>query len=377
MSEQNLSIIEKEEELIIKHKSEKKQSDFWGTFFLSISSFIIFIAILAGSTSFWFFLVFISIAAFSGMTTLSKAKNNITVRIDKNNFLIEHNFDYAMQKTTSKYNFSTKDIKRLFVARDRKQNVIKNRKVHKIYCYEIWKETNTGKKVRLLGKEEGFFVEKKNDAQIILRKMQDFLQINNVNRTRQLNRIIQPNIGYQQIKKVKEVISRRKINKEKEISKLKIKDLKKGVLLDYQNETWEVLSQIQYDWKQGNTDSLYQLQNAQNTTILLLVCQDMAIYTIWSEERLSYHDLVKHQLDKLRYEPPLEFTFQEKMFFKEDISSGYEFVADNEAAKIKQWKYLSEDKKHNLRILKHEDEDIFVFSGNKIENYEFSNILRI
>ena len=53
----------------------------------------------------------------------------------------------------------------------------------------------------------------------------------------------------------------------------------------------------------------------------------------------------------------------------------YEFVAENQGVKIKEWKYISENKSKSLRILEHEDEDIFVFSGKKIQNYEFSNIL--
>jgi len=44
-----------------------------------------------------------------------------------------------------------------------------------------------------------------------------------------------------------ENIPRRKITKEQELSKLKIKDLRKGALLDYKLETWTVVGEVQYD----------------------------------------------------------------------------------------------------------------------------------
>ena len=121
---------------------------------------------------------------------------------------------------------------------------------------------------------------------------------------------------------------------------------------------------------------LYQIQNSENKTTLLFVCQDMAIYDTWIEKRLTYQDLIQNNLGKIRYEVPLELEFEKNLFFKEHINSGNEFVSEaSNASKIKQYKYLSEDKKQSLRILQHEEEDVYVFAGKKVESYEFSNIL--
>jgi hypothetical protein len=102
----------------------------------------------------------------------------------------------------------------------------------------------------------------------------------------------------------------------------------------------------------------------------------MAIYTIWVEEYLTYHGAVIHKLNRIPYETPLEFTFKKTLYFKDHVDSGYAYVADTDkGVEIQEWKYISEDGKHSLRILKHEDKDIIMFSGVKAENFEFSNIL--
>ena len=164
--------------------------------------------------------------------------------------------------------------------------------------------------------------------------------------------------------------------KNKNPRKLKIQDLSEGVLFDFYHETWEVIAQIQYDWKLNNTDMLYQIKNGKNMTIFLFVCQNLAIYTTCLEERLTQHELMSNQLDKISENLPFEFTFRDTLFLKEHFNTGYEFVSKSKhGVKIKQWKYISEDGKKTLRILEHDDQDTFVFLGKKIEEFEFSNIL--
>jgi hypothetical protein len=350
----NLSIIEKEEELIIKHKSEEKKSNFGSSIFAMIFSLAMLITLFSnGIMGFGLFLLFSPVLITSIKIASTKTKNNIKLKLDKNNITITHQSNYLGWGKTREYTFSAQNIKQVYIRKNNKKNIIWWFDTDNVSCYEIFVQKNDGEIQRILGDEEGFFVESPKEAQFIKGTIQGFLQTI-------------PQIRNIQI---------RKLTKETQISKMRIKDLKKGVLLDYKLDTWEVTGQIQYDWQQGNTDTLYQLQNSKNTTILLLVCQDMAIYNTWLEIRLSYHDLAKNSLDKVRQELPLEFVFQGKIFLKEEVSSGYEFVGNNPAAQIKEWKYISEDKTSSLRILEHEDEDIFVFSGKKVENYEFSNIL--
>jgi hypothetical protein len=368
----SLSVINKENGVIIKHKSEKKKSDYLASSLINISIAAFVISFVPQHLITILITFSLLIAAIVFKLSIRDIKNNISIKIQRETIYVEHISNYNKKGTM--HIFPTKDIRRLYVARDRKENLIRGKKTSRVYCCEIWAEKNNGEKVRILGDKEGFFTESQKTAQFIMQKMQTVLQLATYTPPKQAIQYIGTNI--QEPSKAKlPVPKQRKINKETEISKMTIKDFEVGVLFDYKNETWEVIAQTQYDWQRGNTDTLYQVQNSQNATILLLVCQDMAVYSTWLEERLPYHELAKNNLNKAHQGLPLEFEFRDKLFLKESLSSGHEFVGTNQGQSIKEWKYISENSTETLRILEHEDEDIFVFSGKKVESYEFSNIL--
>ena len=362
----NLTISEKEDQLIITHKSKKKTSNFWSSTFGAILSFVAFICLFS---NIGLFLFCIPVLIATLKIASEKIKNNITIRLEENNIIVIHRSNYLASEKTKKYTFSAQNIRQVYVRRSRKKNVIWWFGADNVFCSEIFIQRHDGQTQRILGDNEGFFVDSPKEAQFIKNKIEHFLELTNDNSSKKIQ-YITPNLT-QKLPAPKQ----RKINKETEISKMTIKDFEVGVLFDYKNETWEVIAQTQYDWQRGNTDTLYQVQNSQNATILLLVCQDMAVYSTWLEERLPYHELAKNNLNKAHQGLPLEFEFRDKLFLKESLSSGHEFVGTNQGQSIKEWKYISEDSTETLRILEHEDEDIFAFLGKKIEEFEFSNIL--
>ena len=356
----NLSITEKEKGVIIKHKSEQELSNSWFSGFIQLGFFILVPSYFLQNYFLMILCFLIIIASIVKIQVDNKIKNTLFITIAKESISIKH--ESNRNKKASKYLLYKKNVGRFFITRNSSM------------CYEIWVEKNNGQKKRLLGEEEGFFSNQQKEAETIMENMNDILQLRTYNPPRQAIQYIRTNI--QEPPKAKlPAPKQRKINKEAEISKMTIKDLKVGVLFDYKNETWEVIAQTQYDWQRGNTDTLYQVQNSQNATILLLVCQDMAVYSTWLEERLPYHELAKNNLNKVHQGLPLEFEFRDKLFLKESLSSGHEFVGTNQGQTIKEWKYISENSTETLRILEHEDEDVFAFLGKKIEEFEFSNIL--
>jgi hypothetical protein len=354
----NLSLIENKEELIIKYKSESKESNLVANVFMIFYSIMLLFMIFGSiATGGMFFLIGLPFLLFSSLASFLKVKNNTILKLDKEHITIKHESSYLSWGKVTTCTLSTQDIESIYIQKVRKENITRWFRVAKVIEYEIWADKSNGKKEQILGDEKGFFVENQAELQSIMEKLIVFW------RSKKHNSKITG-------------VNRREIHQETtEFNKMSVKDLKIGVLLDYKLNTWEVFRQVQYDWEQGNTDNLYKLRSSKNTIIFLRVCQNMAIYNTWLENRLSYHDLAKNNLDKVRQDLPLEFTFQGELFLKEDASSGYEFVGDNPAEKIKEWKYISEDKTKSFRILEHEDEDIFAFLGKKIETYEFSNIL--
>jgi hypothetical protein len=296
---------------------------------------------------------------------LHQKKEEINLTIDEQFIKIE--YPSTNDKETIEKMFANKNIKQIYaINRDKDVRFLKNN------CYELWIEDYKGERTKILGKQEGFVVKKKEDIAEALDGITQFLRKNNYLKPKKED--------IHQISTSKIEITKktppRQVTKEQDTAKLKIQDLREGVLFDFHNENWEVIHQIQYDWKLDNTDTLYQIKNQRNQISLLFVAQNMAVYTAWIEERVPQYELIENQLDKISQNLPVKFLFRDSLFLKEHFNVGHEFASKSKnGVKIKQWKYLSEDRKESLRILEHEDKDTFVFWGEKIEEFEFSNIL--
>jgi hypothetical protein len=349
---ENITIIEEKKELAIEYVAK---TNLWQLLFLIIIVGVIF--------SFSFELINDSTEDFRNWTillvTLSPFLVSPFLKYEKCIFKIDKKFITISHPSKN----GKETIQKVFVNEEIEQLLVLKKKSGKSYYYELWIEDTKGKYKKILGKEEGFLGKNKKKVSKILTKMTVFLEKNKTLKTKEI---------------IKEIsIPPRQITKEQDTAKLKIQDLREGVLFDFHDENWEVIGQVQYDWKLENTDTLYQIKNQRSQISLLFVAQNIAVYTTWIEERVPQYELMESQLDKISQNLPVKFIFRGSLFLKEHFNVGHEFVSKSKhGVKIKQWKYLSENRKESLRILEHEDKDTFVFWGEKIEEFEFSNILR-
>jgi hypothetical protein len=357
-----VKVTEENEKLTLRYT---KRFDYWNLLwtllFLGFTSFIIDIDL--------------GLACFIGAMVIIpnslQKDREINLTIDEHFIHIE--YPSTNDKDTIKKMFANKNIKRIYaVNRDKNVQFFKNS------GYELWIENYKGERTKILGKKEGFVIKKEKDIFEALEEIRQFLGMNNYLKSKKEETLP---VKASQIEisnriPTKAFVSPREVNKEQDTAKLKIQDLREGVLFDFYNENWEVIGQVQHDWKSGNTDTLYQIKNQRNQISLLFVAQNMAVYTAWIEERVPQYELINSSLDKISQNLPTQFIFRGSLFLKEHFNTGHEFVSKSKnGVKIKQWKYLSEDRKESLRILEHEDKDTFVFWGERIEEFEFSNIL--
>jgi hypothetical protein len=361
----SVKVIEENEVLTVKYLKKIRPWSFSG-----MLSTIIFLAAIMGGignlTDFglgWFCFT-IAVGATFYIPVMLKNRE-ISLTVDENFITIEY---------PSSKNNGEEVIKKMFANEDIKHISTRSKNNH----HEFWIENFKGEKTLLLGGKEGFLVEEDKDVYETLDKITDFFDKKRYLKARKaaIQKISTPKVKVVKSIPTKKIITARQIDKEQDTAKLKIQDLREGVLVDFHNEHWEIIGQVQYDWKLENTDMLYQVKNHKNQITFLFIAQNIAVYTAWIEERLSQYELMSNQLDSIAENPPLKFTFRESVFLKEHFNSGHEFASKSKnGVKIKQWKYLSQDRKESLRILEHEDKDTFVFWGEKIEEFEFSNIL--
>jgi hypothetical protein len=374
----DLIIIDNEQELILREKKAHfRLADLMS---ISIAPFSISIlgflsSILGLNNGAWLFeflatisgelwvssLVLAAVGFLFRKKDITFSRSKIAIRADEDYIIIEDKLTLKEKndpwKRQTRYATFTKNIDDIYIITSQGRRRIYEKCTH----YEIWIERFGGQHLKVLGKEKGVAITNRSEAEFIVKKIQGFLL---------------KNIKHKPKTTPKWRVLARQITKEQELSELRIQDLRKGALLDYKLQTWEVTEQIQYDWGQGNTDTLYCLENAENHSILLLVTQDLGIYQTWIEERLSRQELVSHNLEKAHAEAPLELSFKGNLLVKQAIETGYKFVGDSEfLTRVEQYKYLSEDGKHSLRTLRHENGKVLVFSGTKAGDFEFSNIL--
>jgi hypothetical protein len=368
---ENLKIVEEETCLFIENKSENKKIIFWQKNIFKVTS-----AMFAT----FFFLIplvhfkliesdyFVTLAktfAFLGassfitdlvLRSISITEDSITT-LEVNDRFIVVKYLFDSQTHPNIYTFEAENIKQIYITQDVKQLISEKGEQETSYFYELGIEKNNGQKETILS-EENLSSEKAEKTHLIMEKSRAYLE---------------KQLYFLSDEKLK---NRRKLEQEEELSKLKIQDIQKGFLLDYQHETWEVVEETQYDWEQGNSDKLFELKNAQNKSVLLFVCQNMAIYDTWIEEKFTYQKLVKYKLDKINHEAVLKFDFKGEIFLKNQIDVGYGYIAGSyKGKKIKQHKYLSQDEKQSFRVITHKDENSTFFLGKRVRNFEFNNVL--
>jgi hypothetical protein len=362
-----INITEENGILTLKHPKKRNK---WSFFWIFIAS--IFFTVITGDISNFGIggLCFSLVLGTVMSIPLMLQNREVSLTIDEKFITIEYSSSNDNGDKIIKEMFANENIKRIYAVSKQKYSIYNH--------YELWIENYKGEETKILGKEEGFVVKKE---EIVCKAVDEIRQFLSKNKYLKPKKEVVQKISTPKVKVLKSINNKtitppRKVTKEQDTAKLKIQDLREGVLFDFHNENWEVIGQVQYDWKLENTDTLYQIKNQRNQISLLFVAQNMAVYTAWIEERVSQYELIEHQLDKVSQNLPVKFTFRESVFLKEHFNVGHEFASKSKnGVKIKQWKYLSEDRKESLRILEHEDKDTFVFWGEKIEEFEFSNIL--
>lgn len=276
--------------------------------------------------------------------TLALFINKTIITVNRDSIDIKHTpLPWAGSK-----NILTQELEQLFVKQKASQG-----KNGTTYTYALLAmQKGVRKPITLVGSS---VIGSADDAQLIEEEIEQFLGIKDYKVRGEFE---------SEMKIVQEETPRQQ-EKNPNPTKIDIKDLKKGAFLTYKNQNWEVVFQTQYDWSRGDTDRLYQLVNDKSEAVLLFVQQDMGLLNTWIDEKISY-DQIEVQKE----------IFKEQLSARQHIDSGNFFTSnDLNVSKIKQWRYISRDKKESLRVLQHDEQDWSAFLGKKVDNIEFTDIL--
>jgi hypothetical protein len=281
------------------------------------------------------YLIYYIVALFINKTIITVTKQSITVK--------HKPLKWKNAKTLQVENIHRIDLKNGFSSYQNDSTCY----------YDFIVEQSKGRRnIDLLGVK---VIANESDALEIEQKIKQFLEIDDYEIVNEFEFRTQPQeIERQQVK-----------FKEKNILNLKISDLKKGYLIDYENQTWEVIFEVQYSWVRGSMDKLFQLRNHKKKTILLYVQQDMGMFNLWLETELSHNELNKQKE-----------IFKKRFAAKQNINSGKTCSSqDTRLKNIKQWHFINKTGKKSLRVLQIQMKDWLGFSGKKVDEFEFENML--
>jgi hypothetical protein len=343
-----LEIIENREELVLEYKdklfSKKMMARFTGGASLSV-------LVIYGMTKMTFPLLLLGAGTFSVFMSILRGKNTIRVKRDSITLQMK---SWLFNKTVT---IPTKDLIQIYVKERNYTGDLSNYTLHA-------KQTEGKETINLL---KFLTIKEPKEAQLMEQKIQDFLgikdfQIHGEFRGK-LKKPLRVNTPIPQIK-------------ERNPTELNIKDLEMGAFLDYELVTWEVVYQTQYDWDRKITEIQFQLSDHKGHSMLLFVQRYEKYPSTWSESKVSYRDLETYKLRDILYSPPTQLTFKDQLYFRKNIGTGKKFIPnEREGLAVKQWHYITADEKDSLRILQYEGKGWAAFSGKKIEEFEFENIL--
>ncbi|OQY01843.1 MAG: hypothetical protein B6I26_02445 [Desulfobacteraceae bacterium 4572_130] len=161
------------------------------------------------------------------------------------------------------------------------------------------------------------------------------------------------------------------------ISDLILANLKKGYYVDYNLKTWEVISAGRYDWGQNDITYEWQLSSHDETIFLEREIDDEDLWCI--TKKMPFQQLDIQTINKIKEfsKPPDTIFFKEKQYYLDETGGALFYKNNSDLGKeVFKWDY-ADDKTGTfyLTIEQWGENDYELSIGEKVEEYQFSNIL--
>ena len=157
---------------------------------------------------------------------------------------------------------------------------------------------------------------------------------------------------------------------------IKVIDLRKGWLLDYEGKTWEVIEEFEFDWGDNFFTYEYKLQSGDEVCYLRLDESDK-LYCVFTR-KIKFAKLgekvEQHLLDY--HKPPAEIVYEGTTYYRESENPGYfRNMEDEDSVELITWDYFDEAGKKVILIDQWEETDFEASVGTVEEESVISNIL--
>jgi hypothetical protein len=153
-----------------------------------------------------------------------------------------------------------------------------------------------------------------------------------------------------------------------------VHDLKKGYLLDYNLESWEVLAAYTYRYK-GYSSKEYKIRSSSETLFLNVSDSNSLLLGLSREANINNIDSGLRSSVAMG-QPPTRITWDGDTYNLKESAKG-EFADDarSDWASFSSWEYVDAANKKFVYVSKWEDDSIECYVGDYLKEHEISSIL--
>ena len=159
---------------------------------------------------------------------------------------------------------------------------------------------------------------------------------------------------------------------------MKITDLQKSSVFDYDMKTWIVNAVYEYDWGENNFTREYKINSGDDELYLSVDEDDDLTLSLSRKIKIRAIDedlpeyIIEHEV------PPKKLHFKGKTYYKDSECPGYFKDLDNKSDQWTEfivWDYYDEDEKNIISIEQWGEREFEASYGKVVKEFEFSNIL--
>jgi len=158
---------------------------------------------------------------------------------------------------------------------------------------------------------------------------------------------------------------------------IRVVDLDKNFVFDYDLSTWQVTAVYEYDWGDNYFTKEFRIENEKETAFLNIDNDDEMVISISQKERVVNIDENLPDIIYKNQSPPSKIEFKGKTFILEGESPGYlnDWNDDkNNWVEFISWDYIDKSGEFVLCIEQWEERKFEASFGKIIKEFEISNI---
>ena len=163
-----------------------------------------------------------------------------------------------------------------------------------------------------------------------------------------------------------------------DVTDMRVGDLDKNFIFDYDLSSWMVTTVYEYDWGDNFFTKEFRIESDNDTAFLSVEIDDEISLSISKKERLTQIGVDLPTYIMANNEPPSKIDFQGKSYFLEEESPGYcndwSNKKDNWVEFIS-WDYLDKSGEYILSIERWDERKFEASHGKVIKEFEISNIV--